>query len=101
MKNAVLKTDMYQRYADLAHTIREASAEQRELQPRIISYVKRHGASVRKDYGTFTVVDYPSYQYSSNVIELEAKLNDVKKLEREAGVATIKSVTNSLRYTSK
>jgi len=93
--------DMYRRYANLAITIREASAAQKELQPRIVSYVKRHGEPVRKDFGTFTVVEYPQYDYSAQVKQLEAKLNEVKKLEREAGVAELKSITNSLRFISK
>jgi len=92
--------DMYQSYANLSRQIKDLTEEQSKLKPRIMGYIKRVNEPVRKEYGTFSIVEYPRYEYSARAKKLEAQLKKIQKLERENGKA-IKLITESLRFQSK
>jgi hypothetical protein len=93
--------DIYYTYAELHAKIRDLTEQEHTLQKRIVGYVSRQGGLVRKPFGTFSVVDYPKYAYSQECQAIEAKLAEVKKAEREAGVATLIASTTSLRFQSR
>lgn len=94
-------TDIYTTYADLTAQICALTEQKQALQKRLIGYVGKQGGLVRKPFGTFSVVEFPKYLYSQDTQEIEAKLADLKKKEREMGIAEITSTTTSLRYQSR
>ena len=70
-----------------------------EVSASIVGFVKKAtDRKVENDFGRFQIVDNSQYEYSTQVIELEAKVRKLKQLERENEVAKpiIKPV---LRYT--
>ena len=92
---------IYKDYADDVKVIKDATERNNKRKPVILGFIKNaNDDSIKNDYGTFSMVDYTQYEYSTEVQELEKKLNKLKKQEREDGVA-IPSVKPVLRYTDK
>ena len=92
--------DIYMQYAEFARKINELTDEHARIKPKLMGYVRRIGEPVRKSYGTFSIAEYPRYEYSAQVKKLEAQLKELQKQERENGTAK-KTVTESLRFQSK
>ena len=56
---------------------------------------------IETDFGNFTRVFYPIWQFSSAVTGLETQVKELKGKEKEDGIATVKSNRAQLRYTIK
>lgn len=93
--------DLFQQYAYRVAQIKKLTDANEKDKPRIMGYIKRGGGeSIKKPFGTFTIVDSIQYEYSTQVKELEAALSKVKKQERETGIA--KPIANPfLRFNNK
>jgi len=66
-----------------------------------MGYISREGGEpMKKSFGTFSVVESPTYIYSQKVSKLHEKLVDLMLIEKETGIAK-KVEKQTLRFSMK
>lgn len=90
-------SQLYDSFIDKKQRIRQLTRECADLEPRVAANLKRRGEPYQGAGGTISLAVRPVYEYSETVQNLTDKLNDVRKLEREAGIAE-KSERNYIYY---
>ena len=88
----------FQMYSKGKALVKEGNGLINEAKPKVTGYVQTSkDGKVENDFGRFQLVNNLKYEYSPQAQKLEAKLNELKAMEVEKGVA--KPIpTTVLRY---
>jgi hypothetical protein len=92
---------VFQEIADLKVRAKELDEQLKVKEAIVYAFMDREKIDkVATDFGNFTRVFYPIWQFSPAVKELEGKVKELKDTEKKTGVATASSNRAQLRYTS-
>jgi len=99
MSNNLLDT-LISQLAAADDDLKQAKAQVDELRQLLIDELKEQGKTKFKGtFGSICLVNKTNYEFSNNVVILNEQLKAAKAIEQKTGVATISSVTESIRVT--
>lgn len=89
-------------YAELKGKVKALEDELKALQPEILADLKERtkelaDKSIRFEFGTFSITERKTWEYTEMLMEKEKELKESKKAEELAGIAKV-TVTESVRY---
>lgn len=94
-----MNSQLYKEYALLKAQIDELEAKSEKIRLEIYDDMDGlHVNSLQTQFGGFQIAGRTTYEYSLKVKAMEEKVKKAKKIEELKGIATIKSVSQSLRF---
>lgn len=92
---------VFQEIADLKIRAKEVAEQLKVKEAIVYAFMNKNKVDkVATDFGNFTRVFYPVWQFSPAVKELETQVSDLKDQEKKNGIAKSISSRAQLRYTS-
>jgi SMC interacting uncharacterized protein involved in chromosome segregation len=91
---------MFQDIADIKIRMKELEEQLKVKEQIAYAFMDKNKTDkIETDFGKFTRVFYPMWEFSPAVSNLETQVKDLKAKEKEDGIATVKSSRAQLRYT--
>lgn len=96
-----LSKSIFEKYASLKLTIKDAEAEIKKIQPILLKEMEEtETEEVSSSYGKFFFVEKPKWTYPDEIVKMEETLDKAKEIARQKGTAQ-HTTTKYLQFNPK
>lgn len=89
-----------EKYAEMKDFQKSYNGQVKEQEGKVIKAMKREGAQTAKlEVGTFSLIQYKTWEYSSITTAAAKHLAELEQFERDNGVAKVVGEKDGVRFT--